>query len=111
MEASLDVDLLALVEVLAADLREPLPGDDVMPLRLLFLGPGAVLPDRRRRDREPRERSSLRGRPQLRVLSEVSDQDDLVDAAHVICLLSSVRGNSETLHRTDEVRPKEICDW
>src|SRR5262249_33516017 len=88
LQAALDVDLFALLKVFAADLGELLPGDDVVPLGALLLGARGVLPRRGRRDRESRERGALRRGPDLRVLAEVSDQDDFVDAGHVFTLLS-----------------------
>src|SRR4029077_6095236 len=91
LDAPLDVDLAALAQVLAADLGEPRPGDDAVPL-------GAVLPvavpvleplvggDRERGDRLPALRIA-----ELRGATYVAHDDDFVDAGHGFSLSVVVR--------------------
>jgi hypothetical protein len=83
LEATLDVDLLALGEVLAGDLRLLAPDDDLVPLRLLLLLAVLVLPAAAGGQGEAGDRLPRGGRPHLRVAAEIADQDHFVDHAWV----------------------------
>src|SRR5262249_58381494 len=81
-DLAFDVDLLALLQVLAADLGELAPGHDPMPFRLLGLLPALVDPALGGGETEIGDRLTPGGVAHLRIGSQMSDQNDLVDAAH-----------------------------
>src|SRR4029077_19161499 len=83
LDASLDVDLLPLDEVLLQALGALAPEADAVPLGALLLLPALVVPHFGRRETEGGDRRAARGVAKLRVTSEVADENDLVHAAHM----------------------------
>src|SRR5947209_6811658 len=79
LEPSLQVDLLALGEVLAGDLGLLAPDDDLVPLGLLLLLAVLVPPAAVGGQGEAGDRLPRRGRPHLGVAAQVADQDHFVD--------------------------------
>src|SRR6266480_4040093 len=83
-QASLNVDLRALLQVLARDLRQAPEKGDAVPLgRLLHLAARLVLPAIGRRHADIRHRVAARRVAGLRVGAQVADDDDLVHRCHV----------------------------
>jgi NAD(P)-dependent dehydrogenase (short-subunit alcohol dehydrogenase family) len=82
LDPSLDVDLLALREVLVERLGGLAPDDNAMPLRVLFHLPVAVLPLLGGRQTHGRDRRAASGEAHLGVAAKVADQDRLVHTAH-----------------------------
>ncbi len=78
LDLALDIDLLALVQVLAGNLRQPAPHDDVVPFGLFLLLPLAVLETLAGRQRKGRHGCAGRGVAQLGILTEISHQNYLV---------------------------------
>ena len=89
LETTLDVALPTLLEVLAAQFAELSPDDDAVPLgAFLLLVAGLVRPGLAGRDVEVRDCLPGRREADLRVLAEVTDENDLVDSACHVLLLS-----------------------
>src|SRR5688572_1028320 len=84
LQAPLDVDLLALGQVLLQALCLLAPENDAVPLCLLLLLIVAVVPDLRRREIECGDGGAAGRIAELRIATEVADEDNLVDAAHVV---------------------------
>src|SRR5882672_4947954 len=83
-QASLDVHLGALLQVLARDLRQaPEKGDAVPFGRLLHLAARLVLPAIGRRHANVRHRVAAWRIASLRVGAQIADDDDLVHRCHV----------------------------
>src|SRR5215467_4423705 len=83
-QRALDVDLRALLQVLARDLGEAVEEHHAMPLgALLLLAARLVLPLVGGRDRDVGDRAALGGVAGLRIAPEVAYDDDLVDRCHV----------------------------
>src|SRR5581483_563105 len=81
-DRALDVDLRALLQVLADDLRELRVEHHVVPLGALLRLTGLlVLPVLRRRAGDGGDRAAGRQVARRRVLAEIADEDDLVDCA------------------------------
>src|SRR5256714_1287322 len=78
LQASFDVDLRALLEVLARDLRELAEEGDAVPFRLLLHLARLVLPLVGGRDGNVRDRAAVRHVARLRIASEVAHQNHLV---------------------------------
>src|SRR6185503_780709 len=83
LQAPLDVDLRALLEVLARDLGELAEEGDPVPFRLLLLLPRLVLPLLRGRDGDVGDRAAVGHVARLGIAPEVADEDDLDDRCHV----------------------------
>src|SRR5215207_10286156 len=88
LDASFDVQLVALLHVLLDDVGElralGVPDHAAVPLRLLLLVTGLVVPGATRRERKGRDAVPTRGRPHLGIVPEVADQRHLVQApAHM----------------------------
>src|SRR5581483_5919663 len=82
-EAPFDVDLRALLQVLARDLREPAEEHHAVPLgALLLLAARLVLPRVGGRHRDVADRPALGVVAGLGVAAQIAHQDDLVDRCH-----------------------------
>ena len=89
LDAALDVDLLALLQVVLQRLGLLAEQDDAVPLGLLDPVAGlAVLATIGGRDAETRDREAVAGELQFRIPPEVADENRLVDAAHTLTALS-----------------------
>src|SRR5882672_5726134 len=83
-QAALDVDLRALLQVLAGDLGQAAEKGDAVPLgRLLHLAARLVLPAIGRRDADISHRVAAWRVAGLRVGAQIADDDDLVHRCHV----------------------------
>lgn len=86
-QAAFDVYLAALLHVLADDLRQLAREHHVVPLRAFLAFAGTLIgPVFRRRQRQVAERIAIRKVLQLRILTDIADQDDFVNA---FCHVSS----------------------
>src|SRR4051794_24001836 len=83
LERTLDVNLGALLQILFGDLAEPFIEDhDAVPLRLfLALAGRLVAPRLRGGDAQIGDRPPVLGAADFRILAEISNQNDLVDAS------------------------------
>src|SRR5262249_21597081 len=88
LEAAFDVELIALLAVLLDDIRQPgptapvvVPRDDAMPFGLLLLVPALARPLPAGSKTEVGDAPPVGGAADFRILSQVADQDDLVEAA------------------------------
>jgi len=92
LDAPLDVDLIALLEVALDDVRQrgrlAVPDDAAMPLRLLLLVPARAAPAAARGQRECGDAVAAGGGADLGIGTEISDQGDLVQAATHMDLLA-----------------------
>src|SRR5262245_43965039 len=81
-ELALEVDLRALAQVFGRDLRKLVVHHDRVPFGLLaLLTRLLVLPALRRGNAEIRDRLAIRHVASLRILTEIADENDLVDTA------------------------------
>jgi hypothetical protein len=88
-----DVDLGALVQVLLDDLRDLSEKHDIVPLgALLPLAGVFVLPCLARGDPDIRHGIAARHVTHLGLVSEVADENHLVDACHAVLPLRAERG-------------------
>ncbi|SPP95351.1 protein of unknown function [Bradyrhizobium vignae] len=83
LQRALDVNLRALLQVLLGDLAEPFIEDhDAMPFGLFLALAGVlVAPGLRGGDAQIRDRPPVLGAADFRILAEISNQNDLVDAS------------------------------
>src|SRR5215472_2588728 len=87
LDPALDVDLVALLEVLLRDIGQAAPGslvipaDDPMPLRLFLLFPAGPRPLAARRHGQSRHAGSVVRAAHLGICTQVPDQDDLIETA------------------------------
>ena len=82
LQTALDIDLRTLAQVFGADLTQAAPHHDGVPLGLfLHLAGGLVAPAFRGRQAQVGDRGAAGGGPGFRILPEVADENDLVDAA------------------------------
>src|SRR6185369_9206692 len=90
LQSSLDINLVALLQVFARDLRQSLPQDDVVPLGcLLPLATRLVLVRIRGRDRDLGHRSALRRVLYFRIFPEIAYENNFVNALRHEYLLAS----------------------
>src|SRR5690606_28836707 len=82
LQASFDVALAPLGQVLTAELAELPPHHDAVPLGALLLLPLLVGPRLAGGDAEVGDRLPARGEADLRIRAEVAHQDDLVHSCH-----------------------------
>src|SRR3954451_23460849 len=101
LKAALHVDLLPLGEVFRQRFGRLPPQHHAVPLGLLLALTGLVVPVLGGRHVERRNRCAARGKAQLRVAPEIADQDDFVDASHVVWANSTIvcAGTGETRAR------------
>ena len=83
LQTALDVDLFALGQVLLQALRLLAPEHDAVPLGLFLTLIVAVVPDLGRRQIERGHRRAAWRVAQLRVATQIADENHLVHAAHV----------------------------
>src|SRR5262249_51859015 len=80
LDSPFDVELVALLDVALDDVGElrtlRVPDDTAVPLGLLLLRAGGVVPLTARGEREGRDAAAAGGRAHLRVVPEVSNQGD-----------------------------------
>src|SRR5690606_11025570 len=82
LQATLDVDLRTLAQVFGRDLAEAVPHDHGVPLGLLLLfAGGLVRPALAGGDADVGDGGAARGGAGFRILPQVADENDLVDAA------------------------------
>src|SRR3954451_21828996 len=79
LDATLDVDLAALREILGADLRALAPHDDAVPLGALLALSVLVVPALARREPQLADALPARRVPHVGISAEITDQNDLVD--------------------------------
>lgn len=79
LDLAFDIDLLAFVQVFAADIGEAAPGDDVVPFGALLRLAVAVFELFAGGQREGGDGGAGGRVAQLGVFSEIADQDDFVD--------------------------------
>src|SRR6185369_16045388 len=83
LQAALDVDRTALLQVFAGDLRQAVVEDHAVPFGLfLLLAALPVLPVARGGDADVAHRGAARRVAHLGIAAEVADDDDLVDRCH-----------------------------
>ena len=87
MQTSFDVDFAALFQVLAGNLGQPLPQNDVVPLGSVLPLAGLVFIAFVGGQREFRHRCAGRGVFQFRVLPKIANQNDFINAltCHQCC--------------------------
>src|SRR4029453_4196487 len=81
LQPALDVDLLALDQILVERLSRLPPENYAVPLGLLLLLTPLVVPDFRRCEIECRDRRAARRISQLRISAEIADEDHFFHAA------------------------------
>src|SRR5262249_5484243 len=93
LQASLDVHLLTLGEVLPGGLRLAPPHDDVVPLGLFLPVAVLVLPASAGGEREARDGLPVGGGADLGIAAQVADQDHFVDHAAllVVCAVGRAK--------------------
>ena len=87
LQAALDVDLLALGQVLGERFGRLAPEHDAVPLGLFLPLAGLVVPDLGRRHVERGDRGAAWRVAQLGVAPEIADQNHFVHAAHRVAIV------------------------
>lgn len=90
LQLAFDVDATALVQVLAAYLREPVPGNNAVPFCLLLLFPVLALPSLRGGQGEGCHLGTALGVAQLRISAQIADEHHHVQHRYLSLLRFSV---------------------